>query len=325
MRKICGIYLIRNTVNGCLYVGQSSAIGNRWLHHKSCLRRGKHGNAYLQRSWDKYGEAAFEFSLLQKTERSVDALTQAEQAWIDTLKPEYNISPVAGSTLGVKHPPRPPGFSEKMRRKFLGRRHRPDTIEKLRRIAQESSYTHPPEVRARISKGLKAVPFVMTERRREKYRRQRGKCYPQAIEAMRQANLGVPLSEETKRKIGLANKGKRLGTKLSEETKRKIGDAHRGRKRPDVGDKLRGRKRPPHVVAALKAGNERRWAANVARIREAIAADPDASTTTIAKRIKADWATVKKYQMEYRKCQQCPTQNASGATGSDLPRTLEQS
>jgi len=42
-----------------------------------------------------------------------------------------------------------------------------------------------------------------------------------------------PHSEETKRKIGLANSIIRKGTKLSEETKRKIGEAHRGEKHYD--------------------------------------------------------------------------------------------
>lgn len=38
-----------------------------------------------------------------------------------------------------------------------------------------------------------------------------------------------PMSEETKRKIGLANKGKYVGKKLSDEIKRKIGIAAKGR------------------------------------------------------------------------------------------------
>lgn len=44
-------------------------------------------------------------------------------------------------------------------------------------------------------------------------------------------NKGIPCSEETKRKIGKANKGKqpRLGKKLSEETKLKISKAHIGK------------------------------------------------------------------------------------------------
>lgn len=49
-------------------------------------------------------------------------------------------------------------------------------------------------------------------------------------------NEGIPRSEETKRKIGEANKGKqpRLGKKLSEETKLKISKAHKG-----IGEKFK--------------------------------------------------------------------------------------
>lgn len=299
MRNKCGIYVIRNVRTNHLYVGQSTRTGDRWLHHKSCLRRNSHGNPHLQNSWNKYGEESFEFLVVQTTSRDVATLAESEQFWIDTLTPEYNIAPVAGSNLGVKHPPRPPGFSERMRKQSTGRRHSPETIDLLKKIAAESDYRHPPEIRKKISSGLKGKPFVMTERRRARYAKQRGVVYPQAIEAMRAANLGRVPSKETRRKIGLANKGKRLGSKHSEETKAKIGMAHKGRKRPDVGEKLRGRKRPQHVIDALKAANELRWAANVARIRAAIEETPDASTTTIAKRIKADWTTVKKYQKEY--------------------------
>lgn len=50
----CGIYSITNTANGKCYVGQSVSITRRWDMHKSCLRRGIHQNAHLQRSWDKH-------------------------------------------------------------------------------------------------------------------------------------------------------------------------------------------------------------------------------------------------------------------------------
>lgn len=39
-------------------------FGDRWDSHKSCLRGGYHGNKYLQRSWNKYGEDNFEFIIL---------------------------------------------------------------------------------------------------------------------------------------------------------------------------------------------------------------------------------------------------------------------
>lgn len=147
------------------------------------------------------------------------------------------------------------------------------------------------------------MPFVMTDARKRQYEKKKGVVNRAAIEAMRAANIGREVSPETRKKIGASNKGKGLGRKHTEETKAKMRSARVGMKRPEVGEKLRGRKRPQHVIDALKAANEVRWAGNVARIREAIAADPEATTTTIANRIKADWATVRKYQQEFRACQ----------------------
>ena len=65
MDKICGIYCIENIVNGKKYVGQSVDIYKRWRTHKSELKLHKHANDYLQRAWDKYGQNAFKFYILE--------------------------------------------------------------------------------------------------------------------------------------------------------------------------------------------------------------------------------------------------------------------
>lgn len=77
---ICGIYKIINNVNGKLYIGQSKRIYTRWTEHKKELRRGKHGNPYLQKAWDKYGEAAFSHELIE--ECSEDILDERECYYI---------------------------------------------------------------------------------------------------------------------------------------------------------------------------------------------------------------------------------------------------
>jgi hypothetical protein len=67
MRKLAstvpGIYLITNSANGKVYVGQARKISTRWSIHKHHLRCGTHNNRYLQRAWDKLGESAFVFSV----------------------------------------------------------------------------------------------------------------------------------------------------------------------------------------------------------------------------------------------------------------------
>jgi len=65
LEKTAGIYLIHCKKNRKAYIGQSSNISQRFMHHKSMLKNNKHKNKYLQRAWNKYGEASFEFSILE--------------------------------------------------------------------------------------------------------------------------------------------------------------------------------------------------------------------------------------------------------------------
>lgn len=89
-----GVYAITNIVNGKVYIGCTVNIKARWHHHRSRLRCNKHRNIYLQRSWDKYGEDAFEFGVLEHVD-NLEELHIAEQFWVDIYregdKDLYNI------------------------------------------------------------------------------------------------------------------------------------------------------------------------------------------------------------------------------------------
>lgn len=95
-----GVYEIRNVINGNRYIGSAKNFDSRRRAHFWSLRRGKHHNRHLQFAWNKYGEEAFEFIPLIVCE--VSDLICYEQRALDVLKPEYNLSPTAGNTLGVK-------------------------------------------------------------------------------------------------------------------------------------------------------------------------------------------------------------------------------
>lgn len=90
------IYKITNITNSKIYVGSTiRKINRRWNIHKSQLRRGIHGNRYLQRSWNKYGENNFQFDILEECDESISI--EREQHYKILLKAEYNIAPITES------------------------------------------------------------------------------------------------------------------------------------------------------------------------------------------------------------------------------------
>jgi group I intron endonuclease len=100
-----GIYQILNVVTGKMYIGSALHIPKRFGDHKRNLRTSRHANTKLQHSWNKYGESAFTFSELEIVASRHDLIVR-EQHWIDTINAVadgYNILPIAGSSLGLKH------------------------------------------------------------------------------------------------------------------------------------------------------------------------------------------------------------------------------
>lgn len=69
MSKNQGVYIIKNKINGKIYVGSTAdTFDRRWKNHRKKLREGKHHSKHLQASWNKYGEENFEFKVLEVTE-----------------------------------------------------------------------------------------------------------------------------------------------------------------------------------------------------------------------------------------------------------------
>jgi len=97
-----GIYQIRNLINNKIYIGSAIVLRVRKNSHFGKLYRNKHENFYLQNSYNKYGKDNFIFEVLEYVECK-DELLEREQYYFDNLKPEYNISLIAGNCLGVKH------------------------------------------------------------------------------------------------------------------------------------------------------------------------------------------------------------------------------
>jgi len=105
MTIVSGVYLIVNTTNQKVYVGSSVNIHARWRQHKRSLIRGDSPCVKLQRAWNKYGESAFSFQVLEPVSPKKELLIEAEQRWIDIYDASnkgYNTLGKAYSHLGAK-------------------------------------------------------------------------------------------------------------------------------------------------------------------------------------------------------------------------------
>jgi group I intron endonuclease len=76
-----GIYKIINVVNNKFYVGSAVDFSKRKTKHWWSLRSQKHANKHLQSAWNKYGEEAFLFVVVEEIELGVDILA-AETVWL---------------------------------------------------------------------------------------------------------------------------------------------------------------------------------------------------------------------------------------------------
>lgn len=220
----CGIYQIRNTVNGKIYIGSTSRMTARWRSHKHDLNRNEHANARLQHSWRKHKAEAFDFTVIEGV-TDLDDLLLREQFWIDSLSSwsptiGYNICRIAGSTRGTKRTP--------------------ETCEK---IATKARMRPPPSAETRAKISAAGLGRIRSPESIEKSRLTRTgeKLSSAHIESMRISQTGKKLSDATKQKIGdslraqWAN-GQRVsnfvvGRKMSPEAVAKVAAAHRGMKR----------------------------------------------------------------------------------------------
>ena len=92
--KISAVYKITNTITGDFYIGSSKDVKKRWAVHKCQSVWKKYPNKQLYQDMQKYGKDKFVFEILAEVE--ANKLKEAEQQFIETLKPTYNSNRAKG-------------------------------------------------------------------------------------------------------------------------------------------------------------------------------------------------------------------------------------
>lgn len=157
-----GIYEIVCTANGKKYIGQSNNIEKRWRQHRSTLNRNIRHNKYFQNAWNKYGESAFKFIIIEECD--TECLTEKEQENIDKYSSDelFNWGKCADNAL--RGTSRPLDVIEKIRaakmgdkNPMYGRIFTKEHRERMTRHGEKNHFygkTHTEETREKISKAL---------------------------------------------------------------------------------------------------------------------------------------------------------------------------
>jgi hypothetical protein len=86
MNRTVLIYAIIRRENGDAYVGSTIALSQRWAHHRSTLKKGRHHCRHLQHAWNKYGADSFDYVILERAECSTrQERNFVELSWIERM------------------------------------------------------------------------------------------------------------------------------------------------------------------------------------------------------------------------------------------------
>ena len=175
-----GIYKMFNVVTGNFYIGSSKNISMRIGSHRMNLKKGYKDNIRVARDLVDHGIDSFKFELIEYCDFSITH--EREQYYYELLKPYYNIWPTVYSASGRS-------YTDEQLKSFQGRSHiikdKKSFSEKLKKVWAERKASPGYE---EYIKRLSSIPRV-------------------------------PITEETRKKLSLARKGKPKSKSMKEKTR----------------------------------------------------------------------------------------------------------
>ncbi|MDF2557244.1 MAG: LuxR family transcriptional regulator [Bacillales bacterium] len=92
VKTYMGVYQIRNNINGKIFIDAFPNIKNKWITLKMQLDMKQHANSELQKDWISFGEAVFEYTVLEEKDTTdlYDVRWETKQllkVWLDKLQP----------------------------------------------------------------------------------------------------------------------------------------------------------------------------------------------------------------------------------------------
>ena len=249
-----GIYRIINIRNRKSYIGSSCSISRRIFEHKKTLKEKRHRNPYLQNAFNKYGEDAFEFKILLYCNK--ENLLFYEQKAINNYKSAngrgYNLSPTAGSPLGVKHSIKARKIKShimrkrmllvaerrKISRSLLGHVVSSETKQKISKANKGKKMSYKLKIKLfKINKGAKRSKKTKLKMSKS----QKGRKHTEeSKKKMSKSRIGMKFTKEHRKNISIAVSKNQIGRKHSEETKKKMSKSAKGRNHSkETKEKLR--------------------------------------------------------------------------------------
>ena len=250
-----GIYKISTTYDSSLfYIGMASRKGkhncssgfySRWVRHLYDLDRNKHSNPFLQRVYNKYTKDCLKFEILEFCD--FEDCVEKEHKLIESLKPPFNLYKNKYCRTNYK-------VSYETRLKIIkantGRKHTPETIEKMKRTNGKNQCRYINGIKVPIEevisidlKLLEKFKILITN---EKYSLSNLSSIYKFSKAKIERNLKVYFKDESLMEILYSNKIIRLPSTKPHKKRKNLSE------NADVINKILGLYREGYIISKIR-------------------------------------------------------------------------